>query len=600
MTDKYCSAKFKTGEELDAALEKALMADSCCARAEAAAARAEAVAPVTPQMFGAKADGVTDDTNAVQAALDCGGEIYFPAGRYKVTQQLIVDKPCCIRMFKPYPAHTWPEHPLTDDDNWMGARIETYSTDGGMWLGDAVEVDGLFLRAMLGFKGVLLKFDNSIGEYCYPSSVKLCRIKLEIDSCWTIPESMFDFTPDGSHNYILDDITIGRSPDYGYAVYGFRTDLSKTTRKWANNVRIYNLCIDMRVDYPLYIDGASCCAGWLFNGLTIQGYAYNPNTSANVEKREGHIDLVTLKNVEDIVFLNGYLWDLTQANYQRVFATKNIKNVTCIGCNGEFDAIESTLSAKMKAPENLNIANLEMSCVGNDAIGANILTLSDGEREQSVAIPAAVISEEQIGAGVSGWMDENAAPKEVVGRNKLDIYSPDCRLGYEYGDPANTYWDEDSRLWTSNFIDIKVGDVVRISNNSAQSKANALLVYDETKTKLGGIDIAPGSNDLNLNNLDWMAVKLLPTVLGYSGSKTYDFTKAKYCRIVFLNVYNGVYADRETSKTCVTINDNDISYTPYETHLEGGIGSFIILQAPNGTRYSISVNDDGTLYAKPE
>lgn len=43
---------------------------------------------VTPQMYGAVADGVTDDTVAVQAALDSGKNVYFPEGRYKVTQTL--------------------------------------------------------------------------------------------------------------------------------------------------------------------------------------------------------------------------------------------------------------------------------------------------------------------------------------------------------------------------------------------------------------------------------------------------------------------------------------------------------------------------------
>ncbi len=44
MADKYCSAKFKCGEDLDAALEAALCAASNKACSEAAAARAEAAA----------------------------------------------------------------------------------------------------------------------------------------------------------------------------------------------------------------------------------------------------------------------------------------------------------------------------------------------------------------------------------------------------------------------------------------------------------------------------------------------------------------------------------------------------------------------------
>jgi polygalacturonase len=42
---------------------------------------------VTPQMFGAIADGETDDTAAIQAALNSladGGTLYFPPGTYRV------------------------------------------------------------------------------------------------------------------------------------------------------------------------------------------------------------------------------------------------------------------------------------------------------------------------------------------------------------------------------------------------------------------------------------------------------------------------------------------------------------------------------------
>lgn len=46
---------------------------------------------VSVKDFGAVGDGVTDDTNAIQNALDNGGLILFPSGTYKITSRLSVD-----------------------------------------------------------------------------------------------------------------------------------------------------------------------------------------------------------------------------------------------------------------------------------------------------------------------------------------------------------------------------------------------------------------------------------------------------------------------------------------------------------------------------
>ena len=40
----------------------------------------------TPQMFGAKADGVTDDTNAIKRAIEAANTVYFPDGTYLITE----------------------------------------------------------------------------------------------------------------------------------------------------------------------------------------------------------------------------------------------------------------------------------------------------------------------------------------------------------------------------------------------------------------------------------------------------------------------------------------------------------------------------------
>jgi len=47
---------------------------------------------VTPQMFGAKADGVTDDTAAIQAAIDSGKLVHLPKGTYATTLPLVISR----------------------------------------------------------------------------------------------------------------------------------------------------------------------------------------------------------------------------------------------------------------------------------------------------------------------------------------------------------------------------------------------------------------------------------------------------------------------------------------------------------------------------
>jgi hypothetical protein len=46
---------------------------------------------VSVQDFGAVGDGTTDDTAAIQAALDTGGAILFPKGQYRITDSLVMD-----------------------------------------------------------------------------------------------------------------------------------------------------------------------------------------------------------------------------------------------------------------------------------------------------------------------------------------------------------------------------------------------------------------------------------------------------------------------------------------------------------------------------
>ena len=67
---------------------------------------------VSVKDFGAVGDGVTDDTAAIQAAIDAmepiGGEVYLPAGLYQTTSTIVLDRKVTLRgQGKPFPVGTY-------------------------------------------------------------------------------------------------------------------------------------------------------------------------------------------------------------------------------------------------------------------------------------------------------------------------------------------------------------------------------------------------------------------------------------------------------------------------------------------------------------
>lgn len=55
----------------------------------------------------------------------------------------------------------------------------------------------------------------------------------------------------------------------------------------------------------------------------------------------------------------------------------------------------------------------------------------------------------------------------------------------------------------------------------------------------------------------------------------------------------------ERANFCITLNNIDISYEPYEAKLVGGLSQYFLLQSPNGTKYTLSVTDDGQIVGEP-
>lgn len=51
---------------------------------------------VTPQMFGAKADGVTDDTDSIESAISASNFVFLPQGTYKISRAITLPYACSI------------------------------------------------------------------------------------------------------------------------------------------------------------------------------------------------------------------------------------------------------------------------------------------------------------------------------------------------------------------------------------------------------------------------------------------------------------------------------------------------------------------------
>ena len=566
--------------------------------------------------FGAVGDGVTDDTAAIQAALNSGDDIYFPAGRYKVTSKLTATKPCTISMRRQYPscygANGAEDYPKTSSDNWMGARIETYSPTTGIVIGDGVNLNGFYIRAMAGFgssataspyggKGVVLQYDGSLGYRTYPASVRLAHIRVDIDmrkteaAYATIPECLFDFRPSASYHYIIEDVILGQHMNRT-CDYAFRADIANTASKWAHNVFVRNMCIDTHCDYGIYLTGNA--AGWMFEGLTIQAYGYIPKATSteNYQDRPGHRALVKIAGVEDIGFYSCYLWDTAgttayPASYSDggeivvngTAVSEEIKNgttiISCVGCSSHFDNCETYIFKKLNSPENLNIKNLAMSVATHDETGANVLTLTDGSYERSVSIPAATMSENQINTAIAQWMDDAAIPKLTIGRNKFDA----SRNGtYSTNDPYNDYnfigfmysnggYDNGTTMWTTHFIAAEYGDVIRMSKNGVLVQGFSFYCYDADKKLIKKYEV-------------WSGASGQPEPIDYTKPHV-AWPNTAYIRISFDRDKAISYpTDSGFPNLCITVNDADVRYEPYKESYEAKMGGILpsVTEADNG------------------
>jgi hypothetical protein len=139
---------------------------------------------LTVRQFGAKGDGTTDDTSAIQAALNAlpstGGALYFPGGVYKVSLQFTIANRSNIRLYGPsfsgsYNATTLGAtiqatgtFTVFSFSNGVGCSVESMQIrDGGT---------AIYFNGCLGFRVLNCNlFNNQIGMAATGNGVGIVR-----------------------------------------------------------------------------------------------------------------------------------------------------------------------------------------------------------------------------------------------------------------------------------------------------------------------------------------------------------------------------------------------------------------------------------------
>ena len=227
-----------------------------------------------------------------------------------------------------------------------------------------------------------------------------------------------------------------------------------------------------------------------------------------------------------------------------------------------FGGVQTKL-ARPATSGDLDISEMSMSVSVENT--SNILTISDGiGNSKTVTLPDASLTDEQADSAISGWMEKNAATKTFSPKN---VYNPnDVNVADGYLASAGQV-NSSADYWTTGFIPASPGDVVTPSKDGAKCNFYFRAAYDSSK-------------------------KFISRESG--NTQTYTLPNgASYFRVSFKNA-----VALKTDNVMLTINNSNLTYEAYfEPYEQAGISDYFILVSPSGTKYKLSVSDNGTISA---
>lgn len=235
---------------------------------------------------------------------------------------------------------------------------------------------------------------------------------------------------------------------------------------------------------------------------------------------------------------------------------------------GDADALLSLgfggVQTKLARPApsgDLDISEMSMSVSVENT--SNVLTISDSiGNSKTVTLPDASLTDEQADSAISEWMEKNAATKTFSSKN---VYNPnDANVADGYLASAGQV-NSNASYWTTGFIPASPGDVVTPSKDGAKCNFCYRAAYDSSKTFISRES---------------------------GNTQTYTIPNgASYFRVSFKNA-----VALKTDNVMLTINNSDLTYEAYfEPYEQAGISDYFILVSPSGTKYKLSVSDNGTI-----
>ncbi len=504
--------------------------------------------PLNVKDYGAVGDGVTDDTAAIQAALNKGGAIYFPPGRYKTTAKLSALVPAILLFANPYPTSGSSDNGTGIE---TGARIESYSTSGGMLVGDSIQVDGLALRAMTGFAGVLLEHDATQGAKSYPTTARFKNIRLDNGSNSACPTAMFAIKGNGNYGLVVDNVALGNKFKRQYCTYGIKLSVDDT--HWANSFHFRNINLDVKAVYPFYAEntgGSGMCKNLTLENIVVQAEKFQSDETVVT----GHVNCVTLKNVHEVSVIGCKVWDVNSSTITGdVVAQTSCTKISVVGSDDYWSGLNTQAQYKTAMVTAVSASDEQYPTC--NAV------------QQYVAANKPTITDAQVAAGVEAWMDAHSTPTTKTSKNLYNPDDSDVVTGYiQSGGGIGV----SATVWTSGFIPAKGGDVVYLSNNGTAKNMYFIGLYNSSKTFISRVTANAASVALEANS------------------------DIAYIRV---SVKNSAGAKDALMMIC--LNNSDLTYEAYGTYTEGGLGQYLVLSSPNGTKYTISVSDAGVLSATP-